>query len=407
MNRIKKIISDFFERVSSGGYTIEEMGAAAGGGKGSSQRPVTEEERALWDMQTQQLESLMTIAEDQNALAKEDREQYIDAFRNAEDPQAQSLIADLQEKLTGERPEGNITTDVLLRNVLIGSSGKMQEATKEFVALQEQQFADYKGELSGLSQDYVGKLQEVSKGYEDEIQKTKDAMGTIDQGILSRETGAATAGISTAFSQAEKQLESSLARRGLAGTGVEASALGGLYSQQAQATAGAMGQARMQSLGLSDQLRMQKLGLAGQQAQSAMGTAQNVYGVQAGVSGQLYGQGAALGAQGYNLNIASAQQGIANLQSLNAAGQGLYVGSQNYLQQAAGNYAQGAQIAGQSATSLGQMQNTYSANQQAASSEMFGSVLGGVAGVATGGLSAAGKIAAAGGTATGFLGLFS
>jgi hypothetical protein len=41
------------------------------------------------------------------------------------------------------------------------------------------------------------------------------------------------------------------------------------------------------------------------------------------------------------------------------------------------------------------MQNTYTQNQQAASSEMFGSVLGGVAGIATGGLSAYGQIAAA------------
>lgn len=359
-----------------------------GKSSGASQRPVTDEERRLWDAQAEHLDSLKTIAEEQHGLALEDRAYYEDVFRDASTPEAQKAMADLQEQLTGTRPtEGDLTTDTLLRDVLVGSSGEMQAATKEFVAQQQKDFAEFEGELSGLSQEYVSKLDQIGTDYAAELAETKAALGTADADVLARETGAATAGISTAYEEARKGISSELARRGLAGTGVEASALGQAYQQEAMAKAGAMQQARMSAIGLSDQMRMQKLGIAGQQFQAQTGTAQAVYGQQAGVAGQLYGMGQQLGGQAYQLDVASRQQGIGNLQALSAAGQGMYVGSQNYLGQAAQSFTSGAQTAGQSAGTIGRLDMDWQMQQQKMQQQAgagLGSSLMGIASLGTG-----------------------
>ena len=362
------------------------MGKSSGG---SSERPVTEEERALWDSQAEQLDSLAMIAEEQHDLSKEDRAHYEEVFRDANTPEAQTAMADLQEQLTGTRPTGELNTDTLLRDVLIGSSGEMQAATKEFVARQQSDFEAYEGELSGLSKDYVSQLETVGAGYEEELADIKSKLGTADASILSRETGAAAGGISSAYAEARKGISSDLARRGLAGTGVEASALGQMYNSEAMSKAGAMQEARMRSIDLSDQQREQKLGIAGQQYQVGSQTAGQVYGQQAGVASQLYGQQGQIQQQSYQLDIANTQQGIGNLQSLSAAGQGTYVGSQNYLQQAAGNYGTGAQIAGTSASNIAGVNQQYASMQ----SEQAGAEMGALAGLVGSGASAYGTYA--------------
>jgi len=339
------------------------MGGGKGGG--SSQRPVTAEEKRLWDAQADQLDSLRVVAEEQHGLALEDREYYEEVFRDANTPEAQTAFADLQEQLTGTRPkEGSITSDSLLRDVLVGSSGEMQRATKQFVAQQEKDFGEFKGKLSGLSKEYASQIKSIGSDYQSELADIKSKLGTADEDILSRETGAAAAGISSSYAEARKGISAELARRGLAGTGVEASALGQAYQAEAMSKAGAMSQARLSAIGLSDQRRQQQLGIAGTQFQAGQATAGGVYQQQAGVAGQLYGMGSQIGQQGYQLDIASRQQGIGNLQSLSAAGQGQYVGAQNYLGQAAGSYAQGAQIAGSSAAQMGQLNDAWAMNQQ-------------------------------------------
>ena len=49
------------------------MGKSSGG---SSQRPVTAEEKRLWDTQSKNLDAMTKIAEDQYDLSVEDREYY-------------------------------------------------------------------------------------------------------------------------------------------------------------------------------------------------------------------------------------------------------------------------------------------------------------------------------------------
>lgn len=360
-----------------------------GKSSGSTQREATAEEKALWASQAEQLDSLKVIAEEQHGLALEDREYYEEVFRDASTPEAQTAYADLQEQLTGTRPaEGSITSDTLLRDVLVGSSGEMQRATGEFVAKQQADFDAFEGELTGLSQDYVSSIKAINKDYQAELADIKSGLGTADAAVLARETGAATAGISSAYEEARKGISSQLARRGLAGSGVEATTLAQSYQQQAMAQAGATAQARMSAIGISDQTRMQQLGIAGSQYQVGQATAGQAYQQQAGVAGQLYGMGSQLDAQGYQLDIASRQQGIGNLQSLSAAGQGSYVGAQNYLGQAASSYGQGAKIAGSSAAQMGQLNDAWAMNQQKMQQQAgagLGSTAMGIAGLGTGG----------------------
>jgi hypothetical protein len=356
--------------------------------KDTKQRAISEEERALLDRQADQLDRLTTVAEEQFALSKEDRARYEEVFINADTPEAQEAMADLQERLTGKRPTGQLTTETLLRDVLIGSSGEMKKATEAFVTNQQQEFDSYKGELSGLSNDFVNTIKNVNETYQGQLQTTKDKMGTIDQDILSREKGAGMGGISSAYSELRKQQSADLARRGLAGSGAEISALSQTYQAEARDKAGAMAQARMQSLGLSDQRRMQQMGISGQQAQIGQQSAGQAYGVQSGVAGQLYGQQGALNQGALGMNIAANQQGISNLQSIQGASQGIYVGSQNYLGQAASSYGTNAQISGSAAANQGQLNNQWNIAQMESNAQAgagFGSLAGSLLG--TGGIS--------------------
>jgi hypothetical protein len=358
-------------------------------GSSNSQRQATTEEKALWDSQAEQLDSLKVIAEEQHGLALEDRAYYEEVFRDADSSEAQTAMADLQESLTGTRPaEGSLTTDTLLRDVLVGSTGEMQKATETFVAKQQEDFDAFEGELTGLSQTYVDSIKSIGTEYADQLAQTKAELGTASADILSRETGAAQAGISAAYAEARKGIEGDLARRGLAGTGVEASALLSAYGSEAQAKASATTQARLSAIGLSDQQRMQKLGISGQEYQSGMSTAGGVYQQQAGIAGQMYGAQQGISQTAYSMDLANTQQGISNLQVLSAAGQGTYVGAQNYLSQAASSYGQGAQIAGQSAAQMGQMNDAWAMNQQKMQQQAgagLGSMAMGIAGLGTGG----------------------
>ena len=382
------MIAKFFERIEYGGYTYSECCSLAGGSDAPEARELTTQELDLLESQDAQLQQLTDIAQEQFDISKEDRETYEAIFRDADTPEAQTAIADLQELMTGKRPTGKVTTDMLLRDVLIGSTGEMKKATEQFVVKQQADFDAYEGELTGLSKEFADTIKQVSTDYQADLAQTKADMGTIDQDILSREKGAAVGGISSAYAESRKQQSADLARRGLAGSGVESNVLQQSYAQEAQLKAQSTAQARMQALGLSDQQRMQKLGISEQQYGVGTQTAGQLFQGQSGVAGQLYGQQANLAQQGFGLNTAAYQQGIGNLQALNAAAQGTYIGAQNYLGQASSSTAQGAQIAGSTATSLGSNEIAYQQAQMQADSA-FGAGVGSLAGsfLGTGGIS--------------------
>ena len=351
--------------------------------KDNEERDISSEERALLDRQADQLDQLTEIAQEQFDLSKEDRARYEEVFIEADTPQAQAAMAELQELLTGTKPTGTLTTETLLRDVLVGSSGEMKKATESFIAQQQADFEGYKGELTGLSKDFSDTIGTINKDYQAELQTAKEAVGTIDQDILSRETGAGVGGISSAYQELRKQQTADLARRGLAGSGTEANVLSQSYRAEAQDRAGSIADARMRSLGLSDDRRQQQLGIGREQAQVGSQVAGQQYGVGSGVAGQLYGQQGAINQGAYGLNVASNQQGISNLQALNAAGQGIYQGSANYLGQAAGSYGTGAQIAGSAAANQGAL-NQQDLQRQSTEQSAFGSGVGSLLGSAFG-----------------------
>ena len=356
--------------------------------KDTKQRELSAQELALLESQDKQLKQLADIAQEQWNISKEDRATYESVFRDASSPEAQEKIRDLQELMTGTRPSGTVTTDMLLRDVLIGSTGEMKKATELFVVDQQNMFDGYKGELTGLSKTFADSIKQINTDYQSEMQTAKESMGTIDTDILSREKGAAMGGINTAYQELRKQQSADLARRGLAGSGAEVNVLNQTYQAEARDKATALAQSRMQALGISDQRRMQQLGIAGTQAQVGSQTAGQLYNTQAGVSGQLYGQQAQLSQAGYGMNMAAYQQGIGNLQTLNAASQGVYLGSQNYLGAASSSYGSGAQIAGTSAYQQGSLDNSYQQMQlesQASAGQGLGTLAGSVLG--TGGIS--------------------
>ena len=257
--------------------------------KDTEQRELSDQELELLESQKEQLDQLVNIAQEQWDISKEDRETYERVFRDANSPEAQQLIGELYSTMTGKQPpDGQITTDMLLRDVLVGSTGEMKKATEQFVLQQQELFDGYKGELSGLSKEYADSIRTINQDYQSELQTAKENMGTIDEDMLSREKGAAMGGISSAYQELRKQQEADLAQRGLSGSAVEANVLNQTYQAEAKDKANALASARMSALGLSDQRRMQQLGIGGTQAAFGSQTAQNLFGVQSGVAGQLY-----------------------------------------------------------------------------------------------------------------------
>jgi len=361
-------------------------------GGGASQREATEQEKQLWESQAKNLDALTQIAEDQYDLSVEDREYYEKVFREGSDTQAKEAIAKLQSQITGKPvdpasiQETNI--DSLLRDTILTSAPEFQEAAANLVSSSQQLTKQYGTDVTGLSQNFAQGLTDLTSNYSKELETIKQATGTIDQGILSRETGAAKAGISTAYAEARQQLEGHLAQRGLGGSGVEAQLLASTYSQEAMTKAGAGTQARQTALGQSEAMRAQQAQIAGQQLQAGMAGAQGAYQAELGGIQNVYGVTTAADLQNYQLQQAATMQGIAGLTQAAQAGQGIYAGAQNYLAGAGQTAGQAASIAGQSAVGLaGVNQQHMQAQQQAAASSAagIGSLVGTVAGASVAG----------------------
>ena len=363
-------------------------------GKSSSttQRELSQEEKDLYAQQKVYLDQMGKIAEEQFGLSKEDRTYYENVFRTGTDTEARNAVADLRSKITGTKVDPNsikeTNLDSLLRDLTLTSSAELKDAANNFAATTQKAFDLYGAKATGLSDKFSQQVGEYTKKYSEEIAKTQAETGTINQNILSRETGAAQAGISSSYAEARKQLQADLARRGISGSGVEAGLTATMYQQQALAQAGAGAQARQTALQQSEAIRQQQLALAGQGYQANIAGAQTQFQTENANLANMYGISSQLAAQNYNLGMAASQQQISNLSALSAMGAGVYTGSQNYLTQAAGTYGSASSTLGNTVGNLGQQQTSYAnAQAQAASSEtaaLYGAI-GTAAGFAVGG----------------------
>lgn len=378
-----------------------------GGGKGSSsasQRPVTQQELDLWTAQKENLDSLTKIAEEQYNLSKEDRAYYEKTFREGTDTEAKTALAKLQSQITGKTvsPESikSVNIDSLLRDTILNSTPEFKDAASKVIQGQESLTKQYGSDVTGLSKAFTDSIQGFTDKYNQELQTTKEQMGTANADVLARQTGTTMAGISSGYQEARKQLESTLARKGLAGSGVEANILSSNYQQEAMAKASAGVSAYNTAIQQSDALRLQQAQLSGQQYQAGIAGATTGYQANLGATQNIYGVTSASDLQNYNLSNAATLQGIAGLTQVAQAGQGIYGQSANYLQGASSSAASAASTAGSSATGLANVNANYATQMQQANAQSAAGIGSLVGTLGAAGIGAYGKYAAAGAAAS-------
>lgn len=339
-------------------------GGGKGGGSGNAQRAVTQQELDLWTAQKENLDSLTKIAEEQYNLSIEDRNYYEKVFREGTDTEAKTALAKLQSQITGKTvsPESikSVNIDSLLRDTILNSTPEFKDAASKVIQGQESLTKQYGAEVTGLSKAFTDSIQGFTNKYSQELQTTKEQMGTANADVLARQTGTTMAGISSGYQEARKQLESTLARKGLAGSGVEANILSSNYQQEAMAKASAGVGAYNTAIQQSDALRLQQAQLGGQQYQAGIAGATTGYQANLGATQNIYGVTSASDLQNYNLSNAATLQGIAGLTQIAQAGQGIYGQSANYLQGASASAANAAQTSTSAATSLANTNSNYS-----------------------------------------------
>ena len=301
-------------------------------------------------------------------------------------------MAKLQSQITGKEvsPESikSVNIDSLLRDTILNSTPEFKDAASKVIQGQESLTKQYGSDVTGLSKAFTDSIQGFTNKYSQELQTTKEQMGTANADVLARQTGTTMAGISSGYQEARKQLESTLARKGLAGSGVEANILSSNYEQEAMAKASAGVGAYNTAIQQSDALRLQQAQLGGQQYQAGISGATTGYQANLGATQNIYGVTSASDLQNYNLSNAATLQGIAGLTQVAQAGQGIYGQSANYLQGASSSAANAAQTSTSAATSLANTNSNYSlgmANVASANRgqnmELIGTLAGAGAGI--------------------------
>ena len=217
------------------------------------------------------------------------------------------------------------------------------------------------GALTGRTQ---GRLNQAYQGYNTEMQGYKDNMGQADQDLHTRSRGQAYAGLDSGFGDASDDLQASLARRGMANSGIGAKAMGDLAQNRMQAGATAGVNAYTSAIDQSDARRNNRMNIAGTQ----YGANQNNIntGYQMGMSqlGSAHGNSMAVRGQALQNTLNNNQQRQANLMGYAQLGRGMAGMSQNYLQQAGTGYTNIAGQAGQTAIGIGGLNNSYNATMQ-------------------------------------------
>lgn len=162
--------------------------------------------------------------------------------------------------------------------------------------------------------------------------QANEQMGTADQGVWARGRGSLFAGLDTGYKNSENDMMASLAKRGIANSGVAAKAYGDLNNAKMGAFAQADNQAYNQAVQAGDAYR---------------------------------------------------QQRMANLTGYTQLGRGMSGSTQNYLSQAGSGFNAAGSQAGQTALGLGQLNNGFNSarwNAQANSDAGKGSAMGSVVG---------------------------
>lgn len=360
-----------------------------------SSRTVSAEETAALQAQNESLEKLDEIADSQFDLSQEQIDKYKAAF---EDPNnlATDEIAEFQSLITGKKVKpsdlaGKSLEDII-RETMLQAPASFQRQAEDYISKTDTLSKQFGTQTKLNTDKLVSSLQDAGYKYQTALSETAEKLGTIDKKILAEETGATTAGISTAFAESQKGLEASMARRGLAGSGLDAQASAALAAQEASTKYSALAQARQQARGLSDQLRMQQLGLSGQMYQAGMQTAQGIYGAQQQGGTTIYQTGMGQAQGTLSARNTAATQGLGSLGQVYGYGQqqlaqGAGLGSQagSLIASAASGYGGIAQSQIQQSQAQYQQQVAQAKSKNAAIGGLVGTVAGGAIGYGLGG----------------------
>jgi len=350
------------------------------GSSNTDTRDISYEERRMLDSQRKSIEQMTKLAEKSDKISDEDRQYFKDVF---------------QGRISG------VDVDMELVKKIASSDTDMQNALGKWSSDTATLNKDYGSKIEGLSDDYIKGIEESGTSYRDNLQAESDKiktlseetqanMGRADEDIYSRVKGQNLAGISTATQDAQKNVMSSLASRGLAGSGVEANALTQVGIQGSNLQAGALSQSYGQAIGMSDNRRLQNLNTqlnssasVGQMQQGIYGSSMNDLGAIANsginVAGTQYGMNSQFNSQQLSNQGMANQQNLANLQMGSGVGRGIYQGASNYSGQALSGYGQAGSQAGQQGQYLGQAQMQFNAQQDAADAAIYqgiGSMVG-------------------------------
>lgn len=159
--------------------------------------------------------------------------------------------------------------------------------------------------------------------------QANERMGTAHQGVLNSQRANLFAGFDTGFGQADDNMQSSMAKRGITGSGVHAKAITDLGRERMAKSAGINNQAYNQAVQAGDTYRQQRMAnLTGyaQLGRGMSGSAQNYLGQAGGTYGQIGGQAGqtAIGLGGLNNSYNSAKW---NAQAQASQGKGQVAGA--------------------------------------------------------------------------------
>ena len=350
------------------------------------ERDISQEEKAAFAAQAESLANLTDIAQKQFDISKEQMDRYVEAFQDPNNL-ANDDLAEFQSLITGRDVSASdlqgMGLEEIIRETMLQAPAQFQREAESFIKTTGDLATQFNVDTKFNTDKAVQELSDAGYKYQTELAKTKAELGTADKDILARETGAATAGISSAFAEGRKGLDATLAQRGLAGSGLDTQAQLQMSQQESLAKFGALSQARSNAIGLSDQLRMQRLGIAGQQFGQAQQQAKDVYGFRQGASQSIYGVGSQQAGNVLNTRTSATQQGLGTLMQAQGAAQGNFWQAGNMLGQAGSSY-------GSAASGYGQMGNSYMQssinqyNQEVGQATATNEAIGGIAGTALG-----------------------
>ena len=365
-------------------------------------------EAKLFDMQANSLASQTNIANQQELRSQEQYGEYKKTYAPAET----RLAADIQGKYQNQN---NASMNQFI-NSNTANVNSLNSGNTSLTNNYNKQLGDttnaHNASMKSFEDNAAGQTNKMAGDYNNQIMGYANDMGKADTDILGRTKANAYAGVDTGFSNAQKQMQADLARRGMGNSGIFAKAsmdlAGARAADYSARGVGAHNDAVAQSDGRrGSQIQTAGAGYGARNTAMTQGFGNNRNQMNSGFANNLsslgsqfsnsmsdntnrYNANTGLNANNYTAQTANTQQSISNMTGLAQLGRGMQSTSQNYLGQAGSTFGQNAQISGQTALGIGNQQVALQSAQMQAQAQkdagkgaMTGSIVGaGITGAA-------------------------